>query len=300
MKKIITIVGSNSFLAGYLIESLKSKSVDLRLYGTKKPKKVECNFNYFNIPDRPLNISDIADSDVIIYTAGAGIQANLNQSVDLIYDLNVCEPTRILNNLIKSEYQGKFISFGSYFEIGENSNSHAYCEDEVVQSLNEVPNDYCVSKRMYSRYISSIKRKIDLYHFILPNIYGVGENESRVIPYVVNSILKNNDLSLTSGVQVRQFMHAQDVSDLTMLAIFEEHKGGIYNLAPNYSIKIKDLVIKIAEILGKTQDEISDYFGDFSRSDQKMLHLELNNNLLLDEFIWEPKINIEMGIRSYL
>ena len=300
MRKIVTIVGSNSFLAEYLINTLTFKSVDMRLYGTEKPKGLDCLFTYFNIPSQPLNIVEIAESDVVIYTAGAGIQANLNESKDLIYDLNVWQPIKILNKLTELKYQGKFFSFGSYFEIGENSKPHAYCEDEVAQSLNKVPNDYCISKRMYSRYISSIMGSIDLYHFILPNIYGPGENENRIIPYVVNSILKNDEVSLTSGEQVRQFIHAQDVSDLIMLAIFGDYKCGIYNLAPDNTIRIKDLVIKIAETLEKTQDEVSDFFGKTQDVQKNLLYLELNNNRLLEEFCWNPKINIEMGIKTYL
>ena len=50
-----------------------------------------------------LDVIPLLDSDVIIYAAGAGVQAALNTDAALMYQLNVQAPIDITLNLKKKE-----------------------------------------------------------------------------------------------------------------------------------------------------------------------------------------------------
>lgn len=52
-----------------------------------------------NLVEENIDMSTLKNSDVIIYAIGAGIQSNLNESVNLIYSLNVNVPINICNQL---------------------------------------------------------------------------------------------------------------------------------------------------------------------------------------------------------
>lgn len=101
------------------------------MYGLSAPEKHKYNnFYKVNLVNEQLSFNTIIKTDMIIYAVGGGIQSNLNESSDLIYKLNVSIPVSVCNNLKSLNYTGAFISFGSYFEIGENS------DNKFLQSKN--------------------------------------------------------------------------------------------------------------------------------------------------------------------
>ena len=218
----VAIIGSNSFLAKYIILELVADNINPVLYG-KSPlhEFPSLEFTLFQYPEYPIDYFGLIKFDIIIYTAGAGIQANLNEAPEIIYELNSFIPIRLASMLAANNYKGKFVAFGSYFEIGKEPNEQYYSEDEVVTSLNKVPNHYCVSKRLLSRYLSSSPQTLNFYHLILPNIYGKGENPQRLIPYLITALQNKEEMKLTRGQQVRQYIHAADVAK-TVLNIIKE------------------------------------------------------------------------------
>ena len=65
-------------------------------------------------------------SDIIIYAIGAGIQSDLKEGFNLIYNLNVTVPVSICNKLKELDYKGTFVTFGSFFEIGETKETKPF------------------------------------------------------------------------------------------------------------------------------------------------------------------------------
>ncbi len=145
----------------------------VNMFGLTKPENIQYNvYQQVNLINSELNYAELLDSDMIIYAAGAGIQSNLKENAELIYNLNVSVPVRICNNLKLHGYNGAFVSFGSYFELGENTTDHCFDEIELLSSQRKVVNDYSVSKRMFSTFISSAEMPYTTLHYILPTIHG--------------------------------------------------------------------------------------------------------------------------------
>lgn len=296
------IIGSNSFLAQYIIRELAGNNINAVLYGSSPSEEFpSLNFEVFNFPEHEIDYTGLLDFDSIIYTAGAGIQANRNETPEIIYELNSFTPIRLANTLSANSYKGKLLTFGSYFEIGNEINEKYYSENEIVTCLNEVPNHYCTSKRLLSRYLSSFLPVLNFYHLILPNIYGKGENTQRLIPYLLHAIANNEPIKLTSGEQVRQYIHAADIAKSVLDIINENYPNGFYNLCRSEAIQIKSLVKKIIAVAGKT-DILSELnlFGTKDRSDTAMPYLLLNNTKAVNTFRYQPQISIEEGIKTYL
>ncbi|MCS2389276.1 hypothetical protein NXV57_19075 [Bacteroides thetaiotaomicron] len=67
----------------------------------------------------------------------------------------------------------------------------------MLTSTCPAPNDYTVSKRMLSAFVSSYKHEFTHWHFYIPTIYGVGENPKRLIPYVITAIRNGEELHFT-------------------------------------------------------------------------------------------------------
>lgn len=298
----VAIIGSNSFLAQYIIRELTTGNINTVLYGRSASVEFpKLRFTVFKFPENHIDCTGLLNFDTIIYTAGAGIQSNLRETTEIIYELNSFLPIRLANILSATSYKGKLLTFGSYFEIGSEENERYYSENEITTSLNKVPNHYCTSKRLLSRYLSSCPEALNFYHLILPNIYGNGENSQRLIPYLINAMKKNEEIKLTSGEQVRQYIHASDIAKTVLNIIKENFPPGFYNLCRNEAIQVKELVKKIAGLCGQT-DKFNDanLLGSKERNDTAMPYLLLNNTKAVNTFTYQPKISIEEGIKTYL
>lgn len=298
----VAIIGSNSFLAQYIIRELTTGNINTVLYGRSSSVEFpELRFTVFKFPENRLDYASLLNFDTIIYTAGAGIQANLCETTEVIYELNSFLPIRLANILSANSYEGKFLTFGSYFEIGSEENERYYSENEIATSLNKVPNHYCTSKRLLSRYFSSSPQVLNFYHLILPNIYGKGENQQRLIPYLINALTNHEEIKLTSGEQVRQYIHVSDIAKTVLDIIKGSYSPGFYNLCRNDAIRVKELVKKIGDFCGQT-DKFNDanLFGSKERNDTAMPYLLLNNTKAVNTFRYQPQISIEEGIKTYL
>ena len=295
----IAIIGTNGFLSTTIAKYAMEKGWTLDMYGLDKPTQHACTHFYpIDLMSGVLNVDKLCDADIIVYAVGAGIQSNLNESADLIYALNVFAPVRICNALKQTDYKGVFITFGSYFELGETILNHPATEDDIINANAPAPTDYVVSKRMLTRFVSSYKHEFTHWHFILPTIYGVGENENRLIPYTIKSIIQGKALQFTSGKQIRQYLHVSEVPALLWIAYQKGLPSGIYNIQGLDVLSVKDVVTLIHEKMGKTIP--NDCFGAISRDDIDMQYLCLDGELLHKALCYIPKLRLKDVIEEYI
>ena len=298
----IAIIGGNSFLGKQLFLRLfeSNNQTSFHIFGSSiEAKWMENNsitFHQYVFPNSTLDYKLLSTFDAIYFCSATGVQSNMIVTEEMIYGLNTFEPIKIAIELEKNNFKGRFITFGSYFEIGSNTIEKNFSETEVVFAQGNVPNHYCNSKRMLSRYVSGNLYKINWFHFILPTIYGPTENPMRLIPYLINAILNNEPIKVTSGTQLRQYIHIEDVIDLITKILQENIQGDIYNVAPNNSISIKKLIDTIFETMNFNAGNVS----IISRVDENMKFLSLNTSKTEEAFNWQPKIDLIEGIKTYL
>jgi len=81
-------------------------------------------------------------------------------------------------------------------------------------------------------------------------LYGPGEYPSRLVPSVINSLLRNEPARCTHGNQVRDFMHVTDVAAAFVELLGSEVKGAV-NIASGVSTTLKEVIHAIADHLNK-------------------------------------------------
>ena len=294
----LSILGTNGFLSTAIARYANQNGWLLDMYGLEAP--VNHSYDHFypiNLMVEDFDYQVLQDSDVIVYAIGAGIQSNLKEGYNLIYHLNVTIPIRICNQLKELDYQGVFVTFGSVFEMGETKEERFFIEEDVLQSMCPAPNDYVVSKRMLSKFVTSYKHTFAHWHFIIPTIYGAGENPQRLIPYTVNAIRKGERLSFTSGEQVRQYVHVSEVPHILDLAIQKHLPSGVYNIEGKEALTVKEIVSLIHKLLGV--DVPDDCFGSAQRVDIGMKYLALDGTKLRNLLGFEASISISDVIFTY-
>ncbi len=294
----LSILGCNGFLSTAIAKYANKAGWTLEMYGLDEPlghkydKFIQCN-----LMDSELDCSPLVDSDIIVYAIGAGIQANLKEGFNLIYNLNVTAPVTICNKLKELDYKGCYVTFGSVFEMGETKEAKFFTEEDVLTSTASAPSDYVVSKRMLSRFVTSYKHEFTHWHFIIPTIYGPGENPKRLIPYTINAIKNGEELHFTSGDQTRQYVCVDEVPRLLEMAIDKKLPSGMYNIQGKETLTVKEIVELIHHALGKEVPE--GCFGTAQRTDVGMKYLALDGSILNDIIGFVANISIAETIKTY-
>ena len=294
----VTILGTNGFLSRAIALYCNEKHYTLDMYGLNEPVGHEYDtFHKVNLMTDDLNNEDIIQSDIIVYAIGAGIQSNLKEGNDLIYNLNVNAPVKICNSLKAAGYKGCFITFGSVFEMGETKEERSFTEEDVLTSICPAPNDYTVSKRMLSRFIDSYKHDFTHWHFFIPTIYGEKENPLRLIPYTINAIKNKENLHFTAGDQTRQYIYVGEVHCMIDLAYNKHLPSGIYNIQGKDTLTVREIVTKIHKHFNVEVPD--DCFGSVKRADVGMKYLALDGTKLKNAIGFEANISLADVIDKY-
>lgn len=290
----VALLGGNSFIASAIKKSVHFEMTNICCCARSNPSQ-HPDFKFFDYPNTDLSF--LADFDLIVNCLGVGVQSNRPVTATEVYKSNTFFPIELIEYLNTSSFNGTLITFGSYFEIGDNDLDVAYTEAALQNSTLPVPNEYCTSKRLLTKYIFSKVLNFKLYHLILPSVYGPGENENRIIPYTINSIRKGIDLEFSEGLQVRQFLHVNDLINAMKVLVDNSAASGVYNVATNSIYSIRDLIKEIGRVLNTDIDD--NCFGRKQTRDTSLKILKLNGEKLF-ALGFSPEIDIKTGITGYL
>jgi UDP-glucuronate decarboxylase len=126
-------------------------------------------------------------------------------------------------------------------------------------------------------------------------LYGPNEDRRRLVPFVINSLMDGGEANTTSGSQVKDFMHVEDVASGLIACLMSELKGPM-NIGSGIPVTVKEIVTIIAENLGK-MDRVN--FGSYpdSPTDPEFL---VANNKKLKSTGWKPKYDLKSGLESVI
>jgi len=298
----IAIIGANGMLSMALTKYFYSKpDTVVDVYGLDAPKGYECtNFYQANLLKDKLNYDRLVEADVIVYASGAGVQAALKTDSSLMYALNVNVPIEMTIQLKKHNYQGVYVSFGSYMEIGlNNEDGKAFDEDEVICSNLPVTNDYALSKRLYGRYMKDLISDYTHLHFILPNMFSEDDLKpgTRLVPYVLKYLQDykagkpTETPSFSAGTQTRQYITLEEVM-LVLSKSLEQHiSSGVYCIGGGEFFSIRSLIERLFKLYNvPCKDE---YFGKEVRRDGDIKSLRIKGDKLEKAIGFLPNQTVE-------
>lgn len=298
----ISIIGSNGMLSKALTKYyVKNEFNQVIVYGLDAPKGYDYSeFIQVNLLKGSLNYDELLTSDVIFYASGAGVQAALSTPSSLMYALNVNVPIEITLQLKLRGYQGIYVSFGSYMEIGINNvDGKRFTESEIVCSPLQVSNDYALSKRLYGRYMNDFQADFTHYHFVLPNMFSEDDLKpgTRLVPYTLQYLQdykagKNPETPrFSAGLQTRQFITLEEMILTVDKSVIKHIPSGIYNIGGGEFLSIRSLIERLFAIYHVPCDD--SFFGKETRRDGDIKSLCLCGDKLKIELGEQPSATIE-------
>jgi len=208
-----------------------------------------------------------------------------------VHDLNL-DWTLATLNLLKNFKENGGKRFAGAGTISEYEYKYGYLlEDETPTSPKTL---YGESKNSIYK-IASVYCKQNGIEFKWPrifNLYGPAEKSQRLMPSVINSCLKGEDVKVSDCLKFQDYLHVKDTA-YGIVDVFESDIEGAVNICSGKPVQLRAIVEKIAQLTnfkGKILwGAIPAAFGD---------EVVVGNNEKLKSIGWSQKYSLEEGLKE--
>lgn len=125
-------------------------------------------------------------------------------------------------------------------------------------------------------------------------LYGPWENERRLVPVVIQRLLRNENVDLTTGEQVRDYIHVEDAA-AAVVAAATSSLSGCVNLCTGQPTTIRSMAETIGRELKRTALL---RFGARASDPNDPPFIRGDNRKLLEATGWRPGYDLERGLRQ--
>jgi len=123
--------------------------------------------------------------------------------------------------------------------------------------------------------------------------YGPQEDERRVVPAAIRALQKREPFPATSGEQVRDYIHVEDVAD-AFCTLAEKPANGVFNISSGIPVTVRDLLENIGNLMGGT-DLIQ--FGALPYRGWEPQFV-CGDNRRLRDLGWRPRYSLQAGLEQ--
>ncbi len=292
----VIVTGGAGFIGSNLTKALLEKGYEVHVIddlsgGKRENVPAEVTFHEVSITDYNAIKDIFADTLYVFHLAAL---PRVQYSIEHPIETNDANVVGLVNVLTAAKQAG-------VKKVIYSASSSAYGDQDVlplVETMEASPKSpYGLQKyigELYCRLWSEVYKlpTVSLRYF---NVYGPGQSSEGAYALVIAKFikLKNEGKKLTitgDGTQTRDFTHVSDVVNANILAAESDNveKGEVMNIGAGDNVTIN----KIAELIGgdieyiEARLEPKDTKADFSKAKSLIG--------------WEPKVNIEDGIRDLL
>jgi nucleoside-diphosphate-sugar epimerase len=124
--------------------------------------------------------------------------------------------------------------------------------------------------------------------------YGPHEHPARLVSSVVCALLEGRSALCTSGEQVRDFIHIDDVANAFVVLLSSRVEGAV-NIASGRGVPVKEVAMQIGDLLGR-RDLVKLGVRPHAQNEPSFLVADLRR--LTDEVGWRPTISLEKGLAT--
>lgn len=294
------ITGATGFIGSCLVRHLIAQKKQVSII--VRDKKLNWRLN--DIADK-LSIyeSSILDTklqsivnkikpDYVFHLAAYGALPQESDMYSMI-DVNV-KGTLNLINAVRQNRCKLFVNTGSSAEYGIKSLPMK--ESDIIEPIN----DYGVSKAASTLLCQkeAIRNNLPIITLRLFSPYGYFEEKTRLIPWIILNVLRNDSITLSSPNNVRDFIHIEDVVNAYIKAAQTAcNPGEIFNIGSGTQHSVSDIVRVVLQL---TKSNVKPLWGKVEAHSRQIEPAKWQADILKTKKIlnWEPKNTLETGLKK--
>ena len=293
MKKKILIVGGTGFIGKNFVLKCLENNLEVTILSSIKRKNKYKKINQIccDITDKKSLYKKLSNKkfDYVVNLAGYIDHSKKVKTIKTHY--NGCKN---LANFFKKNKILKFIQIGSSVEYGK---LRAPQIEYRNTNENTLKSNYGLAKLKSTKYLLHLNKKYSFPSTILRLfiVYGPGQKENRLVPFVINNCIKGKRFNLSSGKQIRDFLYVDDATTAIFKCLTNKKSNGhIINISSGLPIKIKSLVNKIYKLIKNGKP----IFGKIKLRPEEPIKLYSNFNKAKKLLKWSPKIGLNKGLKK--
>ena len=193
------------------------------------------------------------------------------------------------NEIFKLNIKSRIVHISTPEVYGNNKNK--IFENDIYHPSTP----YALSRVTADQYLGVMHKfkKLDFVSVRAANVYGECQKLYRIIPKTIFACLSNEKLFLHGGGKsIRSFIHIDDVSSATYIAMTKAKSGEIFHITTEKMVSIKSLVEIICSKLNKDFQSIVEITEERVGKDSSY---NLSNRKI-KKFGWKPKIGLSDGL----
>ena len=209
------------------------------------------------------------------------------------YETNFLSPSKLVNNLLQSDYLEKFVQISTP-EVYGNTGGDKLRENNIYNPSTP----YALSKASLDKHLELMQKEkgFPVIFTRSANIYGVGQQLYRIIPKTILCAKAGRVLTLNGGGKsIRSFINIKDVIDATILLGRKAAPGTYWHITTEDQVTIKELIINICKILDVHYESIVKIGKERTGNDKNYFLCGRN---LSEEFHWTRRIELQEGIAN--
>lgn len=218
--------------------------------------------------------------DVLIHCACS--YGRKNETSEQILNSNFSLGIKVLKYLIKLDKNILFLNIGT--------------------PLKKNTNEYALTKNFFLEYSELLLKenftKIKIIHLLPQHFFGYGDDETKFTSFVINSLKKNiSELHLTSGEQVRDFFHIEDL--ISAIDVIIKNRNEIKNfkrieIGSGKTVTVKDFVELSKKLIGSNT---SLKFGSINFRENEVMEMKADISYL-KSLGWKLKYPLKIAIEK--
>jgi len=227
------------------------------------------NFNFLQMDINNHKIKSIINDYKPNYIINFAAESHVDNSFQRPNEFLINNVQGVLNLLNSINSKIKFIQISTDEVYGENQNSKIET-DKLTPS-----NPYAVSKASADLYVESYRKTHNLKTYVLrlTNNFGPYQNEEKLIPKYIKSLIKNEKFPLyNNGEHFRTWIYTKETSFYITKMIEKNVEMGVYNLTSKNTIKNIDLLKLLYEKVSKKIDLKNNFLDNFEYKDERIYH----------------------------
>jgi len=294
LKKNILIVGGTGFIGYHLAKKSIEKGWQVTSISSRYPKKIrylsKVKYIICDITKKRLLNKSIRKSfDYVVNLGGYVDHSNKKKTLKSHY-----EGCKNLTEIFLKKKPLAFVQMGSSLEYG-NANSPQ--KENIKCRLKKIKSTYGKAKLLSSIHLINLfkKKKFPSTVLRLYLAYGPQQDVNRFLPIIINGCIKNEKFPCSKGVQLRDFIHVQDVISAIIKSLINKNaRGQIINIGSGKPRKIRSVIEDVKKISKGGYPQ----YGTFKLRKFEILKLYPNIKKAKKIINWRPKISFRKGLRS--